>query len=247
MKNIGPGENAQRIIDALGCECKYFPPARDDGALMKAYSSALERGKREGFTPVIIICDDTLTEWLTEIVCEDKPLRQLRAELLSQPSEGGKELFDELRQSRLEDNECDDISEEELIGEFGGGEPMLSFSGYTSYRDGSVEEVILAEIPTAKPYEVFAWVPFGGWNECPEPADMIKAARYWYEKHGAIPAVIGHDTLELTAKPLDRDTAMAVAMEQYALCPDIVDQGVGTVGALAHSLSQSAVWFFWWD
>lgn len=76
---------------------------------------------------------------------------------------------------------------------------------------------------------------------------MVKVARYWYEKYSAVPAVIGHDTLEFIAKPVEKNDAMALAMEQYVLCPDIVDQGIGTVGALADTLMQSSVWFFWWD
>ncbi len=30
-------------------------------------------------------------------------------------------------------------------------------------------------------------------------------------------------------------------------CPDIVDQGVGTLDALATVLVSGSVWFFWWD
>ncbi len=28
-----------------------------------------------------------------------------------------------------------------------------------------------------------------GWNECPDPVDMIAVCKYWYEKFGAVPAV----------------------------------------------------------
>ena len=39
------------------------------------------------------------------------------------------------------------------------------------------------------------------------------------------------------------------AQEQYAFCPDVVDQGGedATVGALADTLRQSDKWYFWWD
>ncbi len=42
---------------------------------------------------------------------------------------------------------------------------------------------------------------------------------------------------------------MEVAQEQYAFCPDVVDQGGedATVGALADTLRQSDKWYFWWD
>ena len=28
--------------------------------------------------------------------------------------------------------------------------------------------LVLAEIPVSRPWEIFAWLPFGGWNECPD-------------------------------------------------------------------------------
>jgi len=40
---------------------------------------------------------------------------------------------------------------------------------------------------------------------------------------------------------------MEAAVEHYAVCPDNVDQGIGTVAALADSLTKSTVWWFWWD
>jgi hypothetical protein len=33
----------------------------------------------------------------------------------------------------------------------------------------------------------------------------------------------------------------------YEFCPDIVDQGVGTVARLAQELSKSRKLYFWWD
>ena len=35
----------------------------------------------------------------------------------------------------------------------------------------------------------------GGYNECPFPAEQVAVAKYWYEKYGAVPAVITHETI----------------------------------------------------
>ena len=42
---------------------------------------------------------------------------------------------------------------------------------------------------------------------------------------------------------------MELALQQYAWCPDVVDQGAEdcTVGTLADTLAKSTVWYFWWD
>lgn len=38
-----------------------------------------------------------------------------------------------------------------------------------------------------------------------------------------------------------------LAKELYEYCPDIVDQGMGTITNLAALLMVSNAWFFWWD
>ncbi len=241
-----PSEYAKQIMDCLDCKCEYFPKSNNDSNLMSAYKKAVEEGKREGFTPIIITVDRVFAEWLTDIVCEEKPLGQLREELLSQSSEGGKAIIDKLSEQLREDMEEDE--EEFPDGEISGGEQWSGFSAYQHFGGKGIEETILAYIPTSKPYEVFAWVPFGGWNECPEASDMIKISRYWYEKYGAVPATISHDILEcVVEKPLDKETALAVANEMFAVCPDIVWQGKESIGRLADTLTKSTVWYFWWD
>ncbi len=243
--NNPPSELAQRIIDYLDCRCEYFPASDDDTELMAAYNEAVKQSTSKGFTPVIINVDDTLAEYLCELVHDGKSAKQFRKELLSKPSEGGCDVISAMAKQLAEDYGED--GEEIPEGEVTGGDKLDRFISYSSYG-GGFNETVLAYIPTKNPYEVFAWVPFGGWNECPAAADMIKIARHWYEKHGAVPAVVGHDTLELRAAPLSEETAVVAAQEQFAVCPDRVWQcGIDTVGALADSLTKSSVWYFWWD
>ncbi len=274
-----PSRNALKIIDHLGCDCVYFPRSASNQALMMKYGEAYKNWRKGGKTfPVIIVVDDTLTEWLTEIITENKTPQQLREEILTNTSsyrvaintEGkskeqireearsnacsdGKRLIEELIKTRINEMELDDendflsFSEEDVLSESCEGHAVRKFIGFHDYSNNSVKETILAYIPTTKPFEVFAWVPFGGWNECPSAEDMLHIARYWYLKHNAIPAVISHDTLEFLCDPLDIKSAMETAVEHYAVCPDNVDQGIGTVAALADSLTKSTVWWFWWD
>ena len=280
-ENVGePSENARKIMAHLGCRCEHFPHSADDKALMAKYSQALKLWRRNesGFFPVIIVVDDVLTEWLTEIITEEKSSQQLRNEILSDTSSwkieidsdgkskeqireearsnacaDGKRFIESLIRQRREDAEADggedfeDFTEEDVLRESCEGHAVRKFIGFRDYKDNSVKETILAYIPTTKPFEVFAWVPFGGWNECPPAEDMINISRYWYLKHNAVPAVISHDTLEFFCPPLDIKSAMETAVEHYAVCPDNVDQGIGTVAALADSLMKSTVWWFWWD
>ena len=100
------------------------------------------------------------------------------------------------------------------------------------------------------PWEIFAWLPFGGWNECPDTPELRAVAKYWFEQYGAAPAVMTHDELEfLLPAPVPEEEAIDAAVQQYGFCPDVIDQGPeeAAIGALADVLRQSAVWYFWWD
>lgn len=126
---------------------------------------------------------------------------------------------------------------------------VLNFGSIWEYGTGMTSKTILALIPVGYPWEVFAWLPFGGWNECPDTLDLMSAGKYWYEQYGAIPAAVSHDELEFVLpRPLTEEEAEKAAREQYLFCPDIVDQnGDGTIGYLQDILEHSIGWYFWWD
>ena len=78
----------------------------------------------------------------------------------------------------------------------------------------------------------------------------MAVAKYWFEKYGAFPALMTHDVLEYVLPDIhgiSKEQALDLALEQYAYCNDIVDQGVETVGRLADGLAKSSYWYFWWD
>ena len=152
---------------------------------------------------------------------------------------------------RKEEAEDDDMDwEEEVLGEMEGGYDNDRFSCYWDSDSHMTYPLILAKIPVKNPWEIFAYLPFGNWNECPDTPDLMAVARYWFEQYGAIPAAMSHDELEFDLPaPVSHEKAMEVATEQYGFCPDIVDQEQDepTVGNLADVVRQSTVWYLWWD
>lgn len=245
----GISESAQRLIDLLGCPWMHIPKGTDPSTVLKAYDDAFAKSESGGYTPMIIVVDDNLLEDIEEHCTTPEELKANRDRLL------GCERFDvqEWFSDRL--GELKDCVEEDYWAETVGeiehldGDVSDTLSGFMDFGDPPTsEECILALIPTKEPWEVFAWLPFGGWNECPAPEEMLRLAQYWYERYKAVPAVMSHDVLEFSAPPInDKDAAMALALELYAACPDIVDQGLGTIGRLAGAILNSSVWYFWWD
>ena len=259
---LEPSEVAQAIMEYLDCECTYFPSMADDDPIMSAYSYAQRLGVREGFVPVLIKADDeTLLECLVMNADPEndadfyefdlKTVMEYRKKMLSAPVKDGKAVLEELTGQRKEEAEDDDMDwEEEVLGEMEGGYDNDRFSCYWDSDSHMTYPLILAKIPVKNPWEIFAYLPFGNWNECPDTPELMAVAKYWFEQHGAIPAAMSHDELEfLLPAPVSQEQAMEVATEQYGFCPDIVDQEQDdpTVGNLADVLRQSTVWYFWWD
>ena len=111
------------------------------------------------------------------------------------------------------------------------------------------KRVVIGLIPTAHAWEAPAWVRYGGWNDCPEASLHVAIHARWHERYGARIACMSGDVIECEVErpPATRDDALALAREQFLYCPDIVDQGVGSVAALAATLVGNRVWYFWWD
>lgn len=109
--------------------------------------------------------------------------------------------------------------------------------------------VHLGLIELDEPWTLFTRLGFGDWNACPSPAEHGALHRHWAAQFGAEPAALGADTVEclVTRPPADKAPALALAAEHQAYCPDIVEQGVGSVAALAGTLLAAPVWYFWWD
>ena len=257
---LEPSEVAQAIMEYLDCECTYFPSMADDDPIMSAYSYARRLGVREGFVPVLIQADDeTLLECLVmnadpehDADCYEfdlKTVEEYRKKMLSAPVKDGKAILEELTGQRKEEAEDDDLDwEEEVLGEMEGGEPNDRFANYWNDDTGMTYPLILAKIPVKNPWEIFAYLPFGNWNECPDTPDLMAVAKYWFEQHGAIPAAMSHDELEFELPtPISKERAMEVAVEQYGFCPDLDQNEDGSIGSLAAVLWQSTVWYFWWD
>ena len=247
-------KDVQTIIDFLGCEYELFVDIKDDAQLIDKFNAYTVQGKKEGFVPVIVVASDVLAEAL-ELALEDADLQAtaddiatLRKQIIS---EAEKVNVAEFLAEKL--TEYEQMHEEDDIeGNFIDCEPSHCFYSYFDYNNKAAENIILVKMPVKNPWEVAAWLPMGGFNDCPTPAQQVAIFRYWYEKYGAVPAVVTYENweLELQKPPTDRKAALALAKEQFAFCYDRVmqaAQGHDNLKALASELVDSTTWYFWWD
>ncbi len=260
-QDTAPSELAVAMMDYLDCDCQYFPSMRDDDPITSSLCYAQRLGVREGFIPMLIKVDEILWECLIlnsdpdndgadDFAFDLDQVATYRKKVLSAPVKNGQEVLSELIGDRQAEAEDDDLDWDKILGAMEGGYANDRFAAYWDPDTDMTYPLILAKIPVKNPWEVFAYLPFGNWNECPGTEDLIAVAKYWAQQYGAVPAVVTHDELEFALpSPVSREKALELATEQYGFCPDVVDQGPegATVGWLADVLRQSDKWYFWWD
>ena len=256
-KNTKPDVRTAALMRYLGCDCTYFPPMTDDDPIMAAYSYARRLGVREGYVPLLIVPSDTLWESLTmnaeaergdfeDYDFDAKAVDAYRKKILAQPIGDGTSILTERLGARFELSR-EEAPDDEDAEEFRETDHFIS---YWDYETQKTQPMILAKLPIQHPWTVFAYLPFGGWNDCPDTATLMAVSKYWHERHGAVPAVLTYETLEYSVPtPVPQESALQLVQEQYAFCADIVEQGAlgMTVTRLARDLRQSNIWYFWWD
>jgi predicted DNA-binding WGR domain protein len=106
---------------------------------------------------------------------------------------------------------------------------------------------LVAAPRTADAITAIGWL--GGVNVHNDPAVMSAILRSWEDRWFARVVEIGFDTLKLTVTnpPTDLETALVLAAEHLAFCPDNIWQGVGTIRRYASALIGNHLWDFWWD
>jgi hypothetical protein len=129
------------------------------------------------------------------------------------------------------------------------GNRVGPLSLYDTASNRLLDQVYIVILPVDDVAIVPAHLFWGGWNDNPDSPAHIAVLRDWRERYGAELVVMGPDIIELKVarRPQTEDEARALALVQFAYCPDLVEQGVGSLDALAATLMQSDWWYFWWD
>lgn len=240
------GPIARSIVEQLGYPYQIFSSKAGYESVMAAYEQAVLQGQQEGFTPLLIPADDVLEEYLGIMQDDGYSLE----EVLKSELESGEKLLKE-RFAQYTEEDMDDFDMDEFVGEFDGEpEPVDRYMAFVDYGSAGIVETILLKVPTVRPWELVAYVPFGGWNECPEVEQMLAICKYWYEKYGAVPVTISHDVMEMRVETVvAKEDSLQVAGEHFAFTPDRVFQctNTGTLSEVAACIAASKIWYFWWD
>lgn len=243
----------ERLVRYIDCRYKLIPQGTSITVVNKEYTEALRYGMEHGSTAVIVPVSDKLAELFGkdgELDADIQLIRELRRALLWQINDSAGNII-------IESAYYEKIGELSARGidtnafEHGAAEGAAVNSFHSFIANGKTScEIIIAQIPTVKPWEVFIWLPVGGMNGAPSDNEFIAVSKLWNEMCGAVPAVINYGVVEYfvpQGKPSPQ-TAAEIAKGHFAMCPDRVFKMTRshTLGELASTLTKSCVWYLDW-
>ena len=204
------------------------------------YLATYRDGKEEGYTPIFLTVDDYLLKTFKITMTNENADSMI--DLFNKNLEKAKsinliEIFNKfLKQQTIcklfieGDYNFDDSNKNNL-------KFLTIFNNEGNLKDN----VILAKVPTTKPYEILAYFGMG--------SEDIATVKYWYEKYGAIPASITYDEMEFYVErpPQTLEETKKLAVEHYAFCYGLLWGCYDTLEEAASTIYKNVQWYFWWS
>lgn len=225
-----------------------------DGAVDQAGEVWLELSKRRPDTDLVPLLltghpDDPQRPWGTgELYPEDvRVIDQLEAAAV---------LYQRWNLD-VPGEEADDEDVHDLLEPFNRLFPGLALKERKKLPEAELADTLKMILPAriglvvaARPADALAvmgWI--GAANYYDDPTPVAAVLRSWEDRFGATLIGVGFDSIRLLVErpPRTEASALAVAVEHFALCPDIVRQDAGSLRAHAERLIDAPVWTFWWD
>ena len=239
---IPPSELASALQKTIGLPYKLLPDQVPPDTLLRFFKRTLKEAGEQGFSPILVPADPIMKERLEAKRRNDGA--EPKDGALSVP-EDGKAILERRWNTVL-------AQHPELNDPFDAadGSEVFQFESCRDGETGKPKETLLLRVPTEQPWQVAAFLPFGGWDALPDNGEILAVCKYWYETYRAVPAVFTYNAMEfLLPKTISREDAVKVAREHAAFCPGLLaqDDATGSIGKLADSLWKSNIWYFQWD
>lgn len=242
---------SERLAEYMDCPCRLIPQGTGINEVNQKYLSVLRYGMEHGSTPVLIPVKEPLINHLRggQGFNINAVRQQRRSSLWELNADAGKSLLDAAYEEKSQFIAYKGVD----LGDFeNGAHQGVAVNCFSSFLSGGRTncEVLLAQVPTANPWEIFIWLPVGGLNGAPANNELAAVSKRWNELCGALPAVVGYGVVEYfipRGKP-DPQTAKEIAKGQFAICPErtLCMTRSHTASELADTLTKSCVWYLGW-
>lgn len=143
-----------------------------------------------------------------------------------------------------------------LLAPFGREFPGLARMSEAPADEGSLQTVtaglngrlgLVAVTRPADTLAVLGWL--GPLNHNEDMGEFGSVLRSWEDRFHAYLVGVGFDTMTLAVQspPRTLEHATQIAAEHFAMCPDNIYQGAGSIEMYASALVDQSSWMFWWD
>lgn len=127
------------------------------------------------------------------------------------------------------------------------GPGLIAFVGVTnSLANPKPEGVELVVAAGRDQFDILRTAQTDGVNYDLDTEAIVKELQAWDREFGIDIWQAETDTVQLRLKTMPKDLA-AFARRIYKFCPDVVDQGVGSVKALEKEIGKTKSVYLWWD
>ena len=198
------------IEELLHC-CKITHIDCKPDKIKHLWLDAYERGKANGCCPVLLEVDDCFFDSLDEKSewFDKTKFNEWQSNVLSSNFDGGQAFLRKRFEAIKEDWNDEKEWNIKVVGNDENIPPIDNFG----ISEGS--NVYLVEVPVKEPWQVFAYIPMGEWNECPTAEEHMAVAKYWYEKYGAVVAHISNDMIQYYLPKSVKGDTMSLAEEPW--------------------------------
>jgi hypothetical protein len=205
--------------------------------MRRAFAPGAEPNRSQGDDkPSTLHSLDEAGSYLAKVT--GKPLR------LFSTRDFGREKFSGARSVLVDESET-----EPLLGEIRSrlGPGLIAFIGTrTSHAQPRPTGVELVIGSGTNQFDILRIAASDAVNFGKGTADLVKQIQAWDAAYGVDIFQAETDTIQLRLTKIPAEL-IKFAGEVYAFCPDIVDQGVGSVDDLAEEIRATGKLLLWWD
>lgn len=217
--------------------------------LVDLYNEYRMDGKSNGYCPLVVVVDEGLLTTLRLNVAPNAAgtdavkaaVAAYQERLLRMELEDGKSLLANLLEERKKNSDVwAKVTETPLSSS------LDDITDGRGFDFSDFENVYIVKVPVSEPWKIWAYVPYGDCKNCPSVEHQMAVSKYWFDAYGAVPAIVGQGRVAYVLSQLVYYVKEA-AMEQYAYCPDILEQSGCTIATLENSIKNDKVWTFRWS
>lgn len=203
--------------------------------LQERFVQAQAEGRTQGFTPVIFMeTDSDMLESAAQDALDEYDSMEAFAESV-------RAMANDVQAAGYRCDEWARIEADLAAGLFDDMEDGETEDGFA--LEGA-KRLFLLKVPVIEPWRVFEHIPFGGFGSCPENGVHTAFAKHWYEKYGAVPAIISDCSIQyLLPKAAKPDANFNTELINY--CPSLTEYI--HPDSFAGQFAPVKVWFFFWD